>query len=138
MPIEFTGDTDFIKAMQKKAKALTDKNLKKKILNAGAEPIRKAMAEKAPRGVKNPNTWESKAGKKYAVEHLKDNIIVSDIKENDTVEVGPESHFFYAKMLEFGTSKMAAQPFAEPGYLEKRNEAIEAMANETKKVIENL
>jgi HK97 gp10 family phage protein len=123
MPFELNGDVEFIKSMQKIAVKLESKKDKTRILKAGAEPIRKAMSQKAPRSM-------------IAKEHMGDNIIISDMQEGDFVEVGPAKKFFYAKFQEFGTVKQNAKPFAEPAYLEKRQEAIEAMANETKKVIE--
>jgi len=142
MGIELSGVDEFIKSMQAKAKKLESKSEKTKILKAGAEPIRKAMADRAPRGIKKTDTWQYKVGKKYAIEHLKDNIIASDVKTDangeEYIAVGPEAHFFYGPFLEFGTSKMASQPFAEPAVIEKKNESLQAMAEETKKVIEGV
>jgi len=132
MGIELSGVDDFIKAMQAKAKKLESKEQKKRILMAGAVPIRKAMADKAPVGTGVSNQWD-----KSNPQHLKDNIVISEMK-NDSVDVGPEESFFYAGFQEFGTSHQPAYPFAEPGFLEKKKEAMSEMANETKKVIEGV
>ena len=125
MPIDFSGDADFIKTMQKKAQKLESKAEKTRILKAGAEPIRKSMEQKAPRS-------------EIGGDHMQDNIIISDIKEGDFVEIGPEKKFFYAPFQEFGTVNQSAKPFAEPAYLESRKESLQAMAEETRKVIEGV
>jgi len=135
MPIELTGMNELLQNLQKMGKNVDA--IKPKALNAGAEVIRKAMSDKAPRGVKRTNTWQYKAGKKYAVEHLKDNIVISKVI-NDSVEIGPESHFFYAPLLEFGTSKMRAEPFAEPAVIEKKSEALAIMADVVREAIEGV
>ena len=103
-----------------------------KALNKGAEVIRQAMSDGAPKGTLNTQSWQYRAGKKYAIEHLMDNIIISKIKGSGVrryVNVGPEKHFFYAKFFEFGTVKQKAEPFMEPAFLAKRQEALAAMAD---------
>lgn len=137
MPIELSGIEELLAKLQKVSKNV--ELVKEKALKKGAEVIRKSMQEKAPRGDKLASTQKAHPGKIYAMEHLKDNIIISDIKGEGSeqhVDVGPQEDFFYAKFLEFGTSKMHAQPFAEPGFLEKRNEALEAIADEIRKAVE--
>jgi HK97 gp10 family phage protein len=37
-----------------------------------------------------------------------------------------KSHAFYGRFVEFGTSKMAAQPFLRPAYDAARSKAIDA------------
>jgi len=123
MGIELIGSEAFIKVMLDKAKKLESKADKTRILKAGAEPIRKAMSEKAPRS-------------SLPKAHMADNIIISDVKEGDFVNVGPEKSFFYGSFQEFGTKHHPPHPFAEPSYHEKKDEALNAMAAETKKVIE--
>jgi len=109
-----------------------------KALKKGAEVIRQAMSDGSPTGTLNTQSWQYKAGKKYAVEHLKDNIIISKVKGVGVrryVNVGAEKHFFYAKFFEFGTVKMAAKPFMEPAFLAKRREALSAMAEVIREAI---
>lgn len=134
MSFEISGIDEMLAKLQKKGQNVGA--VKVKALKAGAEPIRKAMSDHAPRGVKKTQSWQYTHNKKYAVEHLKDNIIVSNAKD-DMVYVGPEEHFFYGSFLEYGTVNMAAQPFAEPGYLEGRKEALENIAEVVKEAIEN-
>ena len=124
MPIEMSGDAVFVKLMQDKAKQLRSKSKKKKILMAGANPIRDAIERNTPRDLQNVNG-----------EHMQDNIIISDILDDDTVKIGPEERFFYDKFYEFGTTKQDAKPFVEPSYLKKRKDAISAMADKTRQVI---
>jgi HK97 gp10 family phage protein len=139
MPIELSGMNELLANLKKVAEDV--EAVRPKALKAGAEPIRKAMGSKAPRGKKYTQRWQYKAGKKYAVEHLADNIITSDVKgkgNDQYVEVGPEQHFFQASMLEHGTVKMRAQPFAEPAVIEKQDEALEAMADVVREAIEGV
>lgn len=84
-----------------------------KALKVGAEPIRSAMAENAPR--------DSEAD----APHLADNIIVGDrsltkgAEGEVIVEVGPAKHpsdHFYGFFQEYGTAFIPAQAFARPGF----------------------
>lgn len=134
MPIELTGMNEMLTKFKKLESKFEKVKEREEILQAGAEPIRKAMSDRAPRGVKNMQTWQAKAGKEYAIEHLKDNIIISKMLLS-SVDVGPSKVFFYAPMLEFGTVKMSSQAFAEPAFLEKKEEALQAMADKMRKMI---
>lgn len=82
-------------------------------LKAGAEPMRQAAADHAPR--------DEAAG----APHLADNIIVAVATErqleatgNETpfVEVGPRREFFYGFFQEFGHGPGPAQPFMRPAF----------------------
>lgn len=112
-------------------------SVKSKAIKKGAEVIRKEMSDRAPVGDKTPWQLKSGGGKNYTTEHLKDNIVISEVKKG-AVEIGPQEDFYYAKLLEFGTVNMKPHPFAEAAYLSKRAEALEAMGDEIKKVIEGV
>lgn len=130
MPIELSGMDEMLVRLQRMGGNVRE--AEEKALIKGAEVIRRAMSDGAPTGTLNTQTWQYKAGKKYAVEHLKDNIVISKIKGLGVrryVNVGPEKNFFYAKFFEFGTVKMAAKPFMEPAFLTKRREALAVMAD---------
>jgi HK97 gp10 family phage protein len=134
MPFEITGINEML-AKLKKVNVNVEK-VKEKALKAGAEPIRKAMSKLVRRGVKENIEWLKRNKGKYALEHLQDNIIISEVKD-DSVFVGPDKHFYYASMLEFGTVNMDSYPFAEPGYLEGRKEALENIAEVVREAIED-
>lgn len=85
---------------------------KEKALLEGAEVIRNAISENAPRDTGA----------------LADNITISDIKDGK-VEVGNHPDQFYAHFLEFGTSKMSAKPFMEPAFLNNKERAQQKMAD---------
>jgi HK97 gp10 family phage protein len=87
--------------------------VKKDALLAGAEMVKKAASEKAPRD----------SGK------LSENIVISDIKEDGTVDIGPDRDRFYGLFLEFGTSKMAAKPFLQPAFEENKVQVQQKMAD---------
>jgi HK97 gp10 family phage protein len=91
-------------------------------LKAGAEIIRAEAAKRAPR---------STADK----QHMADNIKVSNVINKNGhryVQVGPtrgdNSQFFYAKFIEWGTSKMPARPFLGPAASEKEREVRDKIA----------
>jgi len=139
MPIDLSGMSELLNRLQ--AVGGNVKQAEEKALKKGAEVIRQAMSDGAPTGTKNPQTWQYKAGKKYAVEHLKDNIILSKIKGSGVrryIDIGPEKHFFYAKFFELGTVKMEKQAFMEPAFLAKRQEAKDAMKEVIAEEIRNV
>ena len=73
---------------------------------------------------------EDKAPEREGSGNLKRSIEVSKIKIKEgqkIVEVGPNDDGFYGKFLEFGTTKMAAQPFMGPGFEAVKDEAVEAI-----------
>lgn len=137
MPIEVSGMNEMLARLQRmggNVEQSGDKALKK-----GADVIRRAISD-APNGVKNHQTWQYKAGKKYAVEHLKDNIILSKILGTGArryINIGPERNFFYARFFEFGTVKMGAKPFMEPAFIAKKQEAKDAMKEVIAEAIRN-
>ncbi|WP_426450665.1 HK97-gp10 family putative phage morphogenesis protein [Paenibacillus sp. S-38] len=95
--------------------------IERSALQAGAEVIRRAASERAPRSHDSGP-------------HLADNITISKIKSSQGMKyvlVGPQkgdnSVFFYGKFLEWGTSKMAARPFLGPVAAEKQGEVIQQM-----------
>lgn len=87
--------------------------VKKDTLLAGAEVVQQAASEKAPRDT----------GK------LAENIVISDIKEDGTVDIGPDRDRFYGLFLEFGTTKMSARPFLQPAFEENKDQVQEKMAD---------
>lgn len=96
-------------------------------LKAGAEIVQKEAESLAPR---SPETKE----------HLADNIKISGVKTKDGVkfvEIGPtkgdNSKFFYGKFLEFGTSKMPAQPFMGPAFEKNKGTIMNAMKQVVKR-----
>jgi HK97 gp10 family phage protein len=102
-----------------------------KALRVGIEPIQKEMSRRVPKG--------KGAGGYKGAGHLKDNIAISNVEnENGTraiyagVKKGDNSNWFYAKFLEWGTSKMSARPFMQPSYNAKKNQAFKLMCESVK------
>lgn len=74
-------------------------------LRTGAEPMRRAMERKAPRSDVPP--------------HMADTMTVSNARVEGgaaAVAVGPSKRGFYGSFVEFGTSRMSAEPFARPAF----------------------
>ncbi|MDB5053147.1 MAG: hypothetical protein JWM44_1197 [Bacilli bacterium] len=69
--------------------------------------------------------------------HLRDDIKVSKIVRKDGMKyvlIGPSRKTGWrGHFLEWGTSKMPAQPFAHPGFKESKVEALSIMADEFRK-----
>lgn len=101
------------------------KRVESRALRAAAEPIRVAMQERAAR---------STLSRKY---HLQDNIVVSGVKRKDGVkyvEIGPNKRVSWrAHFVEFGTSQQQAEPYIEPGFLAKKDDALQILADELRK-----
>jgi len=107
------------------------------IVYQGAKEIWKETVARAPRGKRK---------------NLADSIIMSEIKESSDgscyIEVGPsKKKGFYGVMVEHGTVQrktesgasrgfVAPQPFAEPAFQASKGRALDAMAKETKRLIE--
>lgn len=121
MAFELTGITEMIAELERRGNNV--EQVKKRALIEGSTIIKDAMKRKCPRSTKQG-------------QHLQDNIIVSDVKESvpgkPYVEIGPKKSdnnaTFYGKFLEFGTVRMKARPFAEPGFIEKRQAALDKIA----------
>jgi len=95
-------------------------------LKAGGAILQAAMQKRAPR---SPD----------AKEHAADHISISKVKFRDGqrfilvgVERTDNSKWFYLKFFEYGTSKMAARPWAAPAATESESEILDAMAEVVK------
>ncbi|MDU7250842.1 MAG: HK97 gp10 family phage protein [Clostridium sp.] len=118
-------------------------------LNGLDELIRKVQ-DMGKAGVRVENAALKKAGE-LIVEEAKNNVPVKTEKLKKGLKVsgvrkkggnkfvlagiqkGDNSKIFYGKFLEFGTSKMKAQPFMGPAYESKKEEAKEIIKDELKK-----
>lgn len=90
------------------------------VLVKAGEKVQEAIIKEAPK----------RTGK------LKKNIKVSSIKRLDGaafVEVYPSGEVYYAAFLEFGTTKMKADPFMSRGYENSKGEVEELIIEEIKK-----
>jgi HK97 gp10 family phage protein len=72
--------------------------------------------------------------------HLKLNVPINNIEKAGSQyhisigwEKGDNSPYFYAKFLEWGTTKMGKQPFMQPAYQRMKNKAFQTFAQEVKK-----
>jgi HK97 gp10 family phage protein len=131
MAFELTGVNELIANLERVGNNV--EQVKKRALNEGADVIKQSAKQKCPR-----DTSARNLAKKYSTgKHLADNIIISDVKLGSNgkpyVEIGPQlgdnNDFFYGKFLEFGTEKMDAQPFMEPAFIEKRQQALDKIAD---------
>jgi HK97 gp10 family phage protein len=122
--ISFEGFDDFLSNLQQLGENAS--MVEGKALKAGAAVLQESMKKRAPR---SPDTKE----------HAADHISISKVKMRDGaryVLVGVErtdnSKWFYLKFHEFGTSKMAARPWAAPAATESEKGILEAMADVVK------
>ncbi|MEH7157472.1 HK97-gp10 family putative phage morphogenesis protein [Neobacillus drentensis] len=109
--ITFSGMDELLRRLEQLGEQ--SETVKKKALEEGAEVIRAEIESNAKRSNINH-------------EHMADGII-TNIKD-DVAVIGPGAEFYYSHFLEFGTSKMAAQPFMGPSFERKKEEAKEKMA----------
>lgn len=90
------------------------------VLVKAGEKVKEAIVKEAPHRTGN----------------LKRNMKVSNIKRVDGVafvEVYPSKDAFYATFLEFGTTKMKADPFMSRGYEISKEDVEELIVEEMKK-----
>lgn len=110
---------------------------------AGAQVFYDAVRERVPVSAKphstkgkrqtyNPGTLRAAVYQAYAQKDSGEGKAAYRISWNKT-------HAFYGRFVEFGTSKMAAQPFLRPAYDAARRQALQAaqarMAAEVKKAL---
>lgn len=110
---------DGLKELQAKLAELADAtNIKKDALTESGEHLRQAMVEAVPK----------KTGK------LKESIAMGEIVE-DKVQIGPSQQgpSYRAHFIEFGTSKMRAQPFIRPTFEREKKTIEKIMAEQIKK-----
>lgn len=113
---------------------LRGEKIEDRALAAGGEPIRKAIAERAPRSDSPKKASKSEPWR--TGQHGADHIKVTKAKLEGgikTVKIGIDkadrSPWFYLKFHEWGTSKMPAEPFVEPGFNSSKEAAIRAMTD---------
>ena len=114
MPVKSTGLAELQVKLKKLASIEKNEVIAEKALRAGAEILREEIERRAPRS-------------KYKGKHLADHVIVSKIV-NGKIKVGFHKDFFYARFLEWGTSKMPAQTFVEPAFNAVKDKVTIAMA----------
>ncbi|PHG55567.1 HK97-gp10 family putative phage morphogenesis protein [Bacillus toyonensis] len=113
---------------------LRGEKIEDKALAAGGEPIRKSISERTRRSASPKKASKSEPWR--TGQHLADNIRVTKARMEDgikTIKIGIDkadrSPYFYGKFLEWGTSKMAAEPFIEPGFHSSKEAAVRAMTD---------
>jgi HK97 gp10 family phage protein len=128
-----TAKVEGLRELEANLKALTEevayKSVKKGAL-AGAEVIRKEAARIAPRGEDEPGDGERQGVKLFKsifkkVVKDKKNLFDSFVSGSVHVKIAWRKRAFWGLFNEFGTSKMAAQPFMRPALDTKRQQAIE-------------
>lgn len=96
------------------------KRIQREALVMAADPMRKAMAQKAPHEPGKPD--------------LRDTMTISNARGQDSNEVaiavGPSKAGFYGSFQEFGTARHGAQPFARPAFDETANAALQVIADD--------
>lgn len=140
----FIGLAEFRRNMEGLGRKVADDVLPA-ALRAAAEVVRDAMEAAAPvgtRGFDSIREGKTRRGTKftYRAVHvpgtLRRNIIVQQggkgkLAKSDTENafyVGPSWVGFYGYFLEYGTSKMAARPFARRSFDGSREDAMKAAA----------
>ena len=118
-----SGRNELIKALKAVEEAPTRKGKLERAALAGGRVISYEAERRAPRDT-------GRAAKTIRARHVSSGRGVAHIV------VGPSSKGYYLMYSEFGTSKMRAKPFLRPAFDEKQREAIQAMANEYKRIIE--
>lgn len=117
--IEIAGQKELLKKLKELPENVSGKYLEDAAL-AGAEIIRQEASNKAP--------WRT------------GRLVSSIIKETEekskssvTVAIGPKKEVFYGFFVEYGTSKMRAQPFLRPALDGKKSDAEKAVIDALKR-----
>lgn len=130
-------EVEGMRQLREKLQALGNraKTVENQAIRAGAEVIRAGIAEYAPRS-SFPRLPSSKTQTWRTGEHAADNIKLSGIKQQGGakfvavgIQPNDNSHYFYLKFIEYGTSKMSAQPFMQRAIDAKQLEALQQVKN---------
>ena len=137
-------------ALLKRLQALGDENLQRKMarraLRKGAIIFRDAARENARR-LDDPQTRESiarniairesrRGGAAAGGVMLRVGVLGGAKKTQSTGHPGGDT--FYWRFLEFGTKKMAAQPFLRPVLAQKAQQATDAVAADLERALDKL
>ncbi|MFJ9497789.1 HK97-gp10 family putative phage morphogenesis protein [Brevibacillus centrosporus] len=121
---ELTGIDEILRAVRQRLEAGSAR-VERNALKAAGEAVAGSMRQKV--AVSNLS---------YA-RHTRDNITVSGIRRKDGLKyvlIGPNKKVSWrAHFIEFGTSNQSAQPFIEPAFREKKDEALQILAEELRK-----
>lgn len=125
---ELTGIDEILRAVRQRLGAGSAR-VERNALKSAGEAVAGSMRQKV--AVSNLS---------YA-RHTRDNITVSGIRRKDGLKyvlIGPNKKVSWrAHFIEFGTSNQSAQPFIEPAFREKKDEALQILAEELKKGLRN-
>lgn len=111
---------------------------------AAVKPWRDEMIARVRRGFHHWTRKQSRYGKQKAFRapvfgFLAKNIRISARVNKDleaTVAVGPARLGFWARFLEFGTTKMRAFPFIRPAYEVRKQEVLDELGKQLKEGLE--
>ena len=107
---------------------VTQKRIVARAVRAGAEPIRARAEELAP---DDPTTPGSR---------IKEGMMITVTEQTATEaigKIGPARFAFFGTFQEFGTAHLAAQPFLQPAFDEKQDEALKIMGEMLAEEIES-
>lgn len=106
--VRFEGGRAMASNLERLSKRLS-RSILREALKEAAEPMRRAMSQKAPRDRTDP---EQPA--------LAESIVVGNARGEDAQEVaiaiGPSRDTYYGSFQELGTAEFPAQPFVRPGF----------------------
>lgn len=116
---------DKLDAKLKKMTFTVRQKMLTKAAKAGAELIRADAASRAPRD----------SGK------LSENMVITVAREStaDTVllKIGPSRDAFYGRFQEWGTINASQQPFLDPAFEARKEEALRLVAEQFKEAVES-
>ncbi|WP_301170434.1 MULTISPECIES: HK97-gp10 family putative phage morphogenesis protein [Brevibacillus] len=125
---ELTGIDEILRAVRQRLEAGSAR-VERNALKAAGEAVAGSMRQKV--AVSNLSYDR----------HTRDNITVSGIRRKDGLKyvlIGPNKKVSWrAHFIEFGTSNQSAQPFIEPAFREKKDEALQILAEELRKGLRN-
>lgn len=115
MDVDFAG----LDELTRRIRAMGNtQGIEKKALEAGAKHVKKELEKVAP----------------VRTGTLKANVLMSEIKDSK-IDVGTKAKGdgFYGFFLEYGTSKLPAQPWARPAWETNKRKVKQIMADELRR-----
>ncbi|WP_213305949.1 HK97-gp10 family putative phage morphogenesis protein [Paraburkholderia sacchari] len=122
------NNPDAITGFLKRLDSVASEQTLRRATVAGARVLHAEVKLRAPVG-----TAYERKGTKHEPGTLRNSILIAYAKEDSvagqiaTYLVKWSNEAFYGYFVEYGTARMAAEPFLRPAYHAKRNEAVAAM-----------
>lgn len=145
MDISIVGLTDLMAKIEGYPNIVRELN--QESLMKGAKIVQEKASELAPKSKNHNKSGPKRKGqaRQIPAEHISNAIPIGKIKNpkgNQSIDVGwklkDTSEYFYAKFVEYGTSKMPPRPFLKQAMEDSEEEIVASFSSNIQRGLENI